>query len=94
MIMDTAYIGEAKTTVNGQPYISCPPIVGLELWQRANAMLKEPRRYVRAAVCEFAGDHPLRELRGGHAAHFPGNREAEGFRPLLALPGRVRQRQE
>jgi DNA invertase Pin-like site-specific DNA recombinase len=56
MIMDTAYIGEAKTTVNGQPYVyACPSIVGLELWQRANAMLKEPRRYARAAVSELAG---------------------------------------
>jgi hypothetical protein len=56
IITDTAYMGKAETKVNGEPYIyECPEIVSVETWQRANAAVKAPKRYVRAAVSPFAG---------------------------------------
>jgi DNA invertase Pin-like site-specific DNA recombinase len=56
ILVDTAYIGQAVTTVNGERYTyECPPIVDLTTWQRANAAVKAPKRYVRAAVSPLAG---------------------------------------
>ncbi|HEX4833702.1 MAG TPA: recombinase family protein, partial [Trebonia sp.] len=56
IIADPAYMGKARTTVSGEPYTyDCPPIVDAETWQRANAALKEPKRYVRVPVSPYAG---------------------------------------
>jgi DNA invertase Pin-like site-specific DNA recombinase len=56
IIIDTAYYGKARTKVNGEPYTyDCPEIVDLETWQRANAELKKPRRFVRTPESKFAG---------------------------------------
>jgi DNA invertase Pin-like site-specific DNA recombinase len=56
IIADTAYYGRAETTVDGQPYVyECPPIVELGLWQKANATLKDPKRYARPPESPFTG---------------------------------------
>jgi DNA invertase Pin-like site-specific DNA recombinase len=56
ILADTAYMGKAETRVNGDPYTyECPAIVEVETWERANAAVKAPKRYVRAAVSPFAG---------------------------------------
>jgi DNA invertase Pin-like site-specific DNA recombinase len=56
ILADTAYIGKAETRVNGDAYTyGCPAIVSVETWERANAAVKAPKRYVRAAVSPFAG---------------------------------------
>jgi hypothetical protein len=56
ILADTAYIGRAETRVNREAYTyECPAIVSVETWERANAAVKAPKRYVRAAVSPFAG---------------------------------------
>ena len=56
ILADTCYIGRAQTTVNGEPYVyECPVTVDAETWERANAAVKAPKRFVRAAVSPFAG---------------------------------------
>jgi hypothetical protein len=56
ILADTCYIGRAETKVNGEPYVyECPAVVDAETWERANAAVKAPKRYVRTAVSPFAG---------------------------------------
>jgi predicted site-specific integrase-resolvase len=56
IVADTCYIGRAETRVDGEPYVyECPAIVDMVTWERANAAVKAPKRYVRAAVSPFAG---------------------------------------
>jgi DNA invertase Pin-like site-specific DNA recombinase len=62
LLLDTAYYGLVKTTVNGGRYEhDCPALVSLELWERANASARTARRYVRVPESPFAG-----VLRCGH----------------------------